>query len=191
MATTIDWFGGNFVNQIQPAESGTYDTLGFFGGGFGTSIRVGHFNDTSWVTNDDGTAQNGQVPNVKWASATGCYTPNIINPRLLTDLDTDEATLAIRLMTDNSVQTQNASFRCFDRVDIDNPPSGIICYAAEIRAGGSGDTSWTQIAGTGALPLKDQTTPSGTHIFYVAVSVTPTSIGEKRNVGFYFETEFL
>lgn len=191
MATTIDWFGGNFVNQILPAESGTYDTLGHFGGGFGLSIRVGFYNDTSWVTNDDGTAQNGQVPNVKYASLTGCYTPAIVNPRLLTALATSEATLGIRLITDSSVQTQNSAFRAFDRVSIDNAPSGVTIKAFEVKAGGSGDSVWTTIAGTGSLTLDNQTTASGTHIWYVAVTASPNSIGEKRDIGYYFETEFL
>jgi hypothetical protein len=191
MATTIDWYGGNFVNQISPAESGTYDTLGHFGAGFGLSIRVGQYNDTSWVTNDNGTAQNGQVPNVKFASLTGCYTPSIVAARLLTDLATSEATLGIRLITDSSVQTQNSSFRAFDRVSIDNAPSGVTIKAFEIKAGGSGDSQWTTIAGTGALTLDDHTTASGTHIWYVAVTASPNSIGEKRDIGYYFETEFL
>lgn len=191
MATTIDWFGGDFVNQILPAESGTFDTLGFFGGGFGLSIRVGEWNDTSWVTNDDGTAQNGQVPNCKFANNTGVFTPSIIDPRLLTDLDVDEATLAIRLTTDNAVSTQATSFRAFDRINIDSIPSGVTVRAAEIKAGGSGDASWTTVAGTGSLSLDNQAAPSSVHIFYVAVTASPDSIGEKTNLGFYWESEFV
>ena len=41
------------------------------------------------------------------------------------------------------------------------------------------------------LGLDDQTVPSGTHRWYVGLTVTPTSIGLKTNLGFYFETEFL
>lgn len=197
MATSITWQGGNFVTSISPAESGTYDTLGMFGGGFGLSVRVGEYQDTSWATTDNGSAQNGQVPNVKFATITGCYTPSIIAARLLRDLTNSEATLGIRLTTDTPVQTQNSSFRCFDRLNINSNPSGVTVYSAEIiRAtvgvSGSGDTSWTQIFGSGStMGLDNQTSVTGVHTWYVAVTASPQSIGEKTHIGYYFETEFL
>lgn len=206
MATTIKWGAPAGLNpendpspEIVPAESGTYDTLGFFGSAFGFSIRVGEYNNTSYVTNDDGTANNGSVPNLRYdtASNSGAYVGAESVATELLEVNNTEATLKIKLSTDTSVQTQNTSFRAFDRVNIDNNPSGVTVQAAEINKPspsfrGSGDASWTSVAGSGStLALDDQLLSSGVHVWYVGLSVTPTSIGEKTNLGFYFETEFL
>lgn len=198
MATTIDWYGGDGSNEILPAESGEFDTLGFFGAAYGFSIRVGEYNQTTRVTNDNGTAQNGQIPNVRYLSATGAYVASELVGREVQNIDNDEATLRIRLFTDSAVETQNTAFRAFDRVSIENAPSGVTVLAAEIRnppgtaTASSGDSSWTTIAGATDLSLDNHSTgPLSTHEWYIAVTVSPTSIGEKTDLGFYFETEFL
>lgn len=197
MATTIDWYGGDGANQILPAESGNNDTLGFFGAGFGFSIRVGEYNNTSYVTNDNGTTNFGQVPNLRWANTSGAYVASETVATELLEVDNTEATLRITLNTDSDVQTQNTTFRAFDRVNIDNDPSGVTILAAEINKPspsirGSGDTFWTTIAGSGAtLALDDKLFASGVQQWYIGVTGTPTSIGEKTNLGYYFETEFL
>lgn len=197
MATTIDWKGGDQVNPIVPAESGDNDTLGFFGAGFGFSIRVSEWNNTSFVTNDNGTTNHGQVPNLRWANESGAYVASETVASELLEVDNSEATIQIKLETDSDVQTQNSSFRAFDRVNINNDPSGVTILAAEINkpetlVRGSGDTHWETIAGSGStLSFDDQLLGSGTHQWYVGITVTPQSIGEKTNLGFYFETEFL
>ena len=195
MATTIDWFGGDAANEILPAESGASDTLGFFGANFGFSIRVGEWNNTNFVTDDIGTTNFGQVPNLRWANTSGAYVASELTATELLEVDNSEATLRIRLQTDSAVGTQNSAFRAFDRVSIANFPSGVTVNAAEIikpdPVRGSGDTSWTTIAGTGDLNFDDQVAASSVHSWYVGVTVSPDSIGEKTDLGFYFETEFL
>ncbi len=197
MATVITWFGGDGANEILPAESGANDTLGFFGAGFGFSIRVGEFNNTCFSTNDNGTTNFGQVPNLRFANTSGAFVASETVASELLEVDNTEATLRIRMTTDSNVTTQNGAFRAFDRVSIDNNPSGVTISAIEINkpspiVRGSGDTFWTTIAGSGAtLTFDNQLFASGAHEWYVGVTVTPTSIGEKTNLGFYFETEFL
>ena len=196
MATTIDWFGGDAANEIVPAESGVNDTLGFFGANFGFSIRVGEFNNTNYVTDDIGTTNFGQVPNLRWANVSGAFVASELTATELLEVDNSEATLRVRLSTDSSVGTQNSAFRAFDRVNINSDPSGVTVLAAEIIKPnpvirGSGDTNWTAIAGTTDLTLDDQVAASSVHAWYLGVTVSPDSIGEKTDLGFYFETEFL
>jgi hypothetical protein len=195
MATTINWYGGDGANEIVPAESGNNDTLGFFGANFGFSIRVGEYNNTNYVTNDIGVTNFGQVPNLKRANVSGAFVASELTATELLEVDNSEATLRIRLMTDSSVGTQNSAFRAFDRVNINNAPSGVSVLAAEIikpaPVRGSGDIYWTSISGVGDLPLDDQVAASSVHAWYIGVTVSPQSIGEKTNLGFYFETEFL
>lgn len=198
MATVVQWFGGAGSPEILPAASGGLNTLGFFGASFGFSIRVGEYNQTSYRTNANGTSDGSQVPNLRFANTSGAFVgPSVVAEELL-EVNNTEATLNIRLTTDNPIQTQNSSFRAFDRLNINNNPSGVTIRAAEIRKDqvsvrGSGDTFWTAIAGSGStLSLDDQTTENFTeHNWYVGLTATPTSIGEKTDLGFYFETEFL
>ena len=197
MATTIEWYGGDGANEIVPAESGANDTLGFFGAGFGFSIRVGEYNNSTYVTTDNGSTNHGQVPNLRYANSSGAYVASELVATELLEIDDDEATLKIILTTDSAVQTQNASFRAFDRNNINNNPSGVTVYAAEILkpdtgVRGSGDASWISIAGSGSvLDLEDHAYSSGVDEWYIGLTVTPTSIGEKTNLAFYFQTEFV
>jgi len=198
MSTTISWTGGAGSPAIQPAESGGLNTCGFFGSAFGFSIRVGEFNNTTYRTNQNGVSDGGALPNLRYANVSGAYVASEGVATELLEVDNAEATLRIQLVTDNAVRTQNGSVRAFDRVAINNNPSGVTIYAAEIAkhmgaVRGSGDTNWTAIAGSGAtLSLADQLTDDfTTHNFYVGLSATPTSIGEKTNLGFYAEFEFL
>lgn len=197
MATTITWRGGDAVNPIVAAESGANDTLGLFGANFGYSIRVGEYNNTSFVTTDNGSANHGQVPNLRYANISGAYVASELTATELKEINNDEATLAITLVNDTPVQTRNTSFRCFDRSNINNNPSGVTIYGAEIlkhslSVRGSGDTNWTDIRGSGTpLSLEDHLYGSGTHRWYIGITGTPASIGQKTQIGFYFETEFL
>ncbi len=198
MATTVRWFGGAGAPEIAPAASGGFNTVGFFGASFGFSIRVGEYNTTTFRTNSNGTSDGSQLPNVKFANASGAFVgPSLIAEELL-EIENTQATLNIRLNTDNPIKTQNSKFRAFDRVNINNNPSGVVINAAELRKDqalvrGSGDQVWQSIFGSGSvLDLADQTTANFVqHDHYVALTATPTSIGEKTDIGFYYETEFL
>lgn len=197
MATEITWAGGDGANDILPANSGDNDTLGSFGAAFGFSIRVGEYNNTSYVTNDNGTTNYGQVPNLRYANVSGAYVASETVATELLEVDNSEATLRIRLTTDTNVQTQNAAFRAFDRSSINNNPSGVTVYAAEINkpspsVRGSGDSHWLQVYGSGStLSLDNQMFATGVHDFYIGITVSPTSIGQKTNLAYYFESEFI
>jgi hypothetical protein len=198
MASTIRWFGGAGTPEIAPAASGGFNTLGFFGASFGFSIRVGEYNTTSFRTNSNGTSNGSQLPNVKFANSSGAFVGASLVAEELLEVENALATLNIRLNTDNVIKTQNSRFRAFDRININNNPSGVYIAAAEIEKDqasvrGSGDAFWTQIFGSGSvLALSDQTTANfNQHDWYVALTASPLTIGEKTEIGFYFETEFL
>ena len=194
MATTLKFYNpANGAIEILPAASGGLNTIGFYGPGFGLSVRVGDFNENTYRTTEDGQTNGTALPNLRWASATGAYVgPSIVEAGLLTVTEA-QATVRIELMTDVAVTTQNATFRAFDKSSIDNAPSGVDVYAAEILAGGSGDSLWTpSLGGSGVImSLDDKTVANTTHNWHVGLSSSPTSIGEKTNFAFYFETEFL
>lgn len=198
MATTVRWFDGPGAIEILPAASGGLNTVGFFGASFGFSVRVGEFQTTTFRTNANGTSNGSQLPNVRFANTSGAFVGASIIAEELLEIENNQATILIRLNTDNAIKTQNSKFRAFDRVNINNNPSGVTIQAAEIQKDqplvrGSGDQFWQSIFGSGSvLDLADQTTVNATqHEHFVALSATPTSIGEKTDIGFYYETEFL
>jgi len=197
MASTLRFYAGDGSPEINVAASGGFNTVGFYGAGFGLSIRVGEYNEATYRTIEAGTSDGGALPNLQFANTSGAFVASEIGATELLEVDNDESTLRVTLTTDSAVGTQNTKFRAYDKSDIDANPSGVTVYAAEIRKDntltrGSGDTNWTSIAGSGSvLSLDNQADPDTTHNWWIGLTASPNSIGEKTNFAFYFECEFL
>ncbi|MFQ3675224.1 MAG: hypothetical protein SNJ64_01610 [Endomicrobiia bacterium] len=104
----------------------------------------------------------------------------------------------------------NAEVRIFDRVNINNPPSGVTCMIADIvhpdnvqNNNGSGSTNWVNAGGSGSVlslitsPGTSGLRPSGTgttdtrHDWFLAISASPDSVGSKTQFGLYVSLEYL
>ena len=59
---TLSFFAGEGSNISNLSGSG----LGFYGSTFGNSVSVGSYQDTTFVTNGDGSAQGVSADNVKF-----------------------------------------------------------------------------------------------------------------------------
>jgi len=197
MASTVRFFGGNGTPEVLPAASGGFNTVGFYGAGFGLSVRVGEYNESTFRTVENGTSNGGSMPNLRFANPTGAWVGGLIPARELREVNNSETTLRVRVNTDSAVATQNTRFRAFDKTNINNNPSGVTVRAAEIRKDnvlvrGSGDSGWTTIAGSGSvLSLDSRPDLTTQKDFYIGLTVSPNSIGEKTQFALYFETEFL
>lgn len=204
----IDFYieaGGDF--NIDTAGSG----LGFYGSsGFGTSVAVNSYQDTTYVTDDDGDLQGPQANNVKWVHANSGQVDGatILGLQYIPNY---QSTLNIRFTHSSEVQVQNTELRIYDRTSIDSGASGVLTKVAEIIhpstsqvVQGSGDTSWYSPAGSSVtVPLADSPGTSGEyaaagsvrpdtrHDWYAALSASPTSIGSKTNYALYVATEYL
>lgn len=203
MATVILWRGGNGNDPIDP--SGINNTIGFFGAVFGQSVRVGEFQDSTFVTDSDGAVNSGEIDNNNKFVTSSTVKIGASSAEAISGIDVIESTLRIQFNNTTPVQLQNTSFRAFDRVNINNPQSGVIVQAFEASniisghivpaSGGDintqGDNTWTQISGATALPLITQSGISVDHYHYIGLSASPTQIGQKKDLGFYYETEFL
>lgn len=201
----IKFFGQDEVEATNLGGSG----IGFYGNGFGASVEVGEYQDGTFITSSDGTAQGPQINNNKYThdnsgSINGLTGINLLNfPNYL-------STLNIRFEHGTPIKVQNAKFRVFDRVNINNNPSGVLCKVAEVihpsetQTGltGSGDSQWVTVQGSGSvLDLTDSPgtsglSPSGAntedtrHDFYLAISASPNSVGSKSFAG-SFSCEYL
>tara|TARA_Y100000034_G_scaffold118955_1_gene160231 strand:+ start:396 stop:1013 length:618 start_codon:yes stop_codon:yes gene_type:complete len=187
--------------------------LGFFGAaGFGASVKIGEYQDRTYITNSNGTAQGAEVDNVKFShSGSGIIGPGASGVSIdLYNIPNYQSTLNIRFTHGSVIQTQNAVVQIYDRVNTANFPSGVTCKVAEIihpelvqSVSGSGDTSWITPSGaTTTVPLIASPGLSGVrpngastsglqHDWYLAVASSPDSIGSKDKFGLYFSVEYV
>lgn len=207
----IDFLAGGGSFQIANLSG---SGLGFYGGGFGYSVEVGSWQDTTFITNSVGTLQGPQVNNVKYLNIGSGIVNSASSGVPLTAIPNNLATLNIRFTHGSAVKTQNAVFHIFDRNNVNSPASGVTCRVAEIihpdpvqNNNGSGDTTWmgittnpltgsATVGGSGitvplvASPGVSGLRPNGAdttatqHDWYVAITASPDSVGSKLFAGF-------
>jgi hypothetical protein len=170
------------------------NTIVFSGtGGLATPITLGEWqSETHLGSGDPGTDQCGvtHMPNVKYVDDThfdGGSGSELLND---TNLLATECTLRIRFTDAASVATSGARFYAFDGSVVTNEAVGVEVEAFEQ---GKGNSSWTLINDDSAnvggdntgerLALADQAAATE-HIFYIAVSVKPESVGSKTSFDF-------
>lgn len=177
--------------------------LAFFGTGFGTSVAVGSYQDSTFVSNGAGTSQANQCDNNKFINSSS-LSVNGAGTILLTELPNQNSTLEINAEFDSAVTLQNWKLYAYDRDNINNAPSGVTLKCASVvhlsnsqaANNGSGNSTWITPAGSGVIhtllppsPGLSGTAPNGigttssSHSFYLALSATPTSVGSKTQFG--------
>lgn len=184
--------------------------LGFYGVNFGTSVEVGEYQDSTYITDSTGQNQGPLGNNTKWTHP-GSGLLNGADELDLNKIPNKWATLQIRFSHSTAVKTQNAELRIYDRSDKNNPASGVTTKVAELIhpdisqvTTGSGDTTWNTPTGSSvvmdslhASPGVSGMSPNGpsttdnTHDWYFVVTASPDSIGSKTLYGLYFEVEYL
>lgn len=198
-------------------EIGGGSGLGFYGSSFGNSVRVGEYQQTTYITNAAGTAQGPQTDNIKFHNMGSGYVNSATDPTGLRRIPNADATMNIRFTNDTPVNVQAVELRIYDRISVSNPASGVTTYVVEhihpdgSQAGplGSGGATWTVFSGissaTGFLTLAKNPGVSGLqagnglnggatssrHDWYVSLSASPDSIGSKSSYGLYVSLEYL
>lgn len=204
MASVVFYAGEDFaINALNGSG------LGFFGGGFGQSIDVGSYNDATFITDSNGSTQGPQVDNIKWLNSASGIVNGASSGIALTAIPNYLATLRINFNHSSNVRTQNVKLRAYDRVSINNDPSGVTFKVAELihpdtvqNNTGSGSTTWQEPTGSSVImsltasPGESGLRPNGAstsdkqHDWYLALSGSPDSIGSK-NFALYIEMEYL
>lgn len=204
---TIKFYAGENTNIQELSGSG----LGFYGAaGFGASVPVGEYQGRTFITDGNGTSQGPEADNVKFLNSQSGILGQAGTGIHLVCIPNYQATLNIRFTHSSAVKTQNAEVRIYDRSNINNPASGVICKVAEIihpnqtqNNSGSGDREWLTAAGSSvpvplvASPGASGFRPNGVnttdqrHDWYLAISASPTSIGSKTKFGLYASLEYL
>jgi hypothetical protein len=205
MPTLSFYAGENFaINNL--ANSG----LGFFGGGFGFSVEVGSFQDSTFITDGNGINEGPQVDNIKWINAQSGIVNGVSSGINIRAIPNYLATLNPRFTHTTPVLTQNVKLRIYDRADINNDPSGVTCKVAELIHptqvqihNGSGDATWHMPTGSSVImdlvasPGTSGLRPNGAgttdtrHDWYTIISASPDSVGSKTQFGLYMSLEYI
>lgn len=182
--------------------------VGLYGDVFGRAVKVGFYQERCYITNALGLTQGQECNNVKYFNTTQATLGQGTTPVNLRAIPNYQSSLGIRFIHDTAVQVMNTKTRIFDRANINNAPTGVICRIAQIIhpsttqvENGTGDTNWHTPAGTADIvslvdsPGFSGTTPNGTgdtiHDWFLIMSATPQNIGSKTKFGLYVETEYL
>ena len=213
MAAAIDFYAGQGGGTwVDLNASG----LGFFGASFGTSVQVGQYQDTTFISSANGVTEGPEATNCKYDTVTSGV---IIDGAAAIDPSAvviNSGTLNVRFTySDTPVMTQNCKLQIFDRVDPDNGATGVLTQVLQVCNGGSGVSSsgtatdpsghsgWIAASGSGVtVPLlysagSGGLCPSGVdtqdtrHDWYVCLSASPLSIGSKTAYGLYVSLEYL
>ena len=204
MATISFFSGTNHVDNLSGSG------LGFYGGGFGYSVAVGSYQDTTFITNGAGTTQGPQCNNIKYMNIGSGIINSASSGVPLISIPNYLSSLNIRFTHDSAVRTQNAKVYIYDRSSVNNPASGVTCKVAEVIhpgltqvPNGSGDSTWLTPTGSSVIvdlvasPGMSGLSPSGPsttadrHDWYLAISASPNSIGSKTSFGLYCLLEYL
>ena len=106
--------------------------LGFYGATFGSSVQIGSFQDSTYVTNAAGTAQGPAATNIKF-STPGSGTPSTVGSGIpLTKINSGNRTFHVNFDHTSDVNVQNCQLRIYDRTDTNYPASGVVTKVAEI-----------------------------------------------------------
>jgi hypothetical protein len=215
MGAAVDFYAGlgGEASGVDLSGSG----IGFYGASFGASVQVGQYQDTSFITNSNGSVQGPQVDNNKYQGNASGVSNNGGGVIHISGLPLESGTVNIRFTNGSAVNTQNGEVRIFDRTDINAGASGVTSQVAQLVQGGSGvepttgaaqawdsgEDGWLALAGSGTVsvllnnPGSGGTVGSGAsqedtrHDWYFALSASPDTIGSKTLFGLYVQLEFL
>lgn len=187
--------------------------LGFYGNGFGESVDVGAWQETTFITNSNGTVEGRQVNNIRYQDAMSGFINSAGTAVALTRMPNSLATLNVRFENDSAVKVQNVKCYIYDRTDEAAPASGVTTKLAELihpdevqNNNGSGDTTWHTPAGSSVIvdlaPSpgisglyagngSNSTRSDTRHDHYLAISASPDSVGSKTLYGLKIKLEYL
>lgn len=153
------------------------DILQFAGGTFDSAITVGEYNDSTHVEDESTSADNsdGKIPNnVKYvASGTGDWGDGTES---LANILDGECTLKINFAHGSAVAVSSHTLYAYDGTTTTEVPTGVTFQCAE-----GGDAAWTNAEGSASALAIDDSSSSTSHDFYIAVSASPESVGEKTD----------
>jgi hypothetical protein len=171
---------------------------------------VGQYQTTTFVTDSAGVINGLQTNNCTWSHNNSGQLNGAAAINLL-DMPNYLSTLRINFSHTTAIKTQNEKIRIYDRSNINNDPSGVLCKVAEIahpsttQTGslGSGSSAWNTPTGSSVIlslafsspgpsghRVNGPNTTDMNHDYFCNISSSPNSVGSKL-FAMYFQLEYL
>jgi hypothetical protein len=193
-----------------PGNTSGANHVGFFGAGGpeGTpfAVIVDRYQDKTYITNTSGTnlgadpfglPGSGELINHKYVSSS---TVNVsgLGETALINVTSESGTLLVRFeSTVGEVQTQNGIVYTVN-LNASSGVDDVSSVVTNLKVQGyepTVDSTWTQMAGAGAIDnrllLLDRNTAEVIHDFFVGLSASPETVGERSDFGLFAVIEFL
>ena len=106
--------------------------LGFYGASFGSSVQIGSYQDTTFVTNAAGTDTGPAANNVKYTTPASGLSTMVTSGVPLAKINSSNRTFHVNFDHSSHVNVQNCQLRIYDRGNISYPASGVVTKVAEI-----------------------------------------------------------
>lgn len=170
------------LQGTSPTTIEATDLLQFAGaGGFDDPITVGQYNDTTHVESSVGANDsNGNTPNNnKFISQTGGTGGDSQadwgdGTEDLDQITDAECALKINFAHGTAVAISSHVFYAYNGSSTATGPTDV-----DFRAAEQGDANFTQAEGSGSPVTVTDSASATSHDFYLAVSASPESVGEK------------
>lgn len=157
------------------------DLIQFAGATFDSAITVGAYNDSIHVESSVGANDSsGNTPeNNKFISQTGGTGGDSQanwgdGTEDLDQITTAECSLKINFSHGSSVTTTSHILYAYNGSSTVTGPTEV-----DFRAAEQGDANWTEAEGSGSAVTITDDTAATSHDYYIAISASPTTVGEK------------
>ena len=145
-------------NQQNIVGSG----LGFYGSTFGSSVQIGSFQDTTFVTNAAGTSQGPAANNVKFTVPATGSSQAVGSGIPITKINSGDRSFHINFDHTSDVNVQNCQLRIYDRTNTNYPASGVVTKVCEIvNFDGKTSSAWNSGNGASNVALNSNFYGSG------------------------------
>jgi hypothetical protein len=169
---TFTWY----LQGTSPTTIGATDILQFAKATFDSPVTITEYNDSTHVESSTGTdLSTGNTPkNSKFlTSSTVSINGGASEP--LSGVTTANSPLKINFSHGVAVITYDAVFYAYDGTTTTVAPTDVTFKAAE-----QGNSTWTTAGGSAsAVALANNSSPATSHDFFLLVSSSPDSVGEK------------
>lgn len=169
---TFTWY----LQGTTPTTIGATDILQFAKATFDSPVTITEYNDSTHVESSTGTdLSSGNSPKNSKYLTSSTVSINGGASESLSGVTTANSPLKINFNHTVSVITYDAVFYSYNGTTTTVAPTDVTFQAAE-----QGNSTWTNAEGSAsAVQLADNTTPATDHDFYLLVSASPDSVGEK------------
>ena len=159
----------------------------FCGAAFATKVIVGSFQEEMHIRTAAGTDTDAcaspHLHNIMYVDANNCDIDGAGSEDVANILTTE--CIRVQFTHGSAVNTENAIFYAYDGTTTTTPPVGVTFHALE-----QGDAAWTNAEGSASAVSISNQGSSDTHNFYVAISATPESVGEKTSFSVRMELDY-